>query len=273
MRSGWIWWMALAVAFVVAFGGCEQGAKEKVKDDKPAAEKSDEKKGVADKGEAADKKEAVDEKAAPGDEKPVVVDDAPPVSVKLHPALADVSLATEKAPASFKVRFTTTKGDFVFQATREWSPIGVDRLYNLVRIGFFTDLPIFRVVTRFVAQFGIHGTPSVSAVWSEATIKDDPVTQTNARGTMVFATAGPNTRSSQFFINFADNGRLDGMGFSPLGKVIEGMDVVDTFYAGYGDGPPRGTGPDQGRMGAEGNVYLKGAFTELDYILEAVIIE
>lgn len=186
--------------------------------------------------------------------------------------LKDPSKANEKAPESFKVKFTTTKGDFTLEITRAWSPLGADRFYNLVKAGFFTDIALFRVIDGFMAQFGIHGDPAVSAAWRAAQIKDDPVKQSNGRGYISYAMAGPNTRTTQFFINFADNGNLDGMGFSPFGKVVEGMDVVDGIYKGYGEGAPRGMGPDQGRIQREGNKYLKADFPKLDYIKSASLL-
>jgi peptidyl-prolyl cis-trans isomerase A (cyclophilin A) len=189
-----------------------------------------------------------------------------------NPALLDPTLAKEQAPATFKVKFTTTKGNVVIEVQRDWAPLGVDRFYNLVKIGFFKEIAIFRAIEGFMGQFGIHGDPKISAAWREARIQDDPVKQTNARGTLTFATAGPNTRTTQFFINFADNNRLDQMGFSPFGKIVEGMDVVDAFYKGYGEGAPRGRGPDQGRLQAQGNAYLKSDFPQLDYILSAEVL-
>ena len=135
---------------------------------------------------------------------------------------ADPSKLTEKAPESFKVQFDTTKGKFTVAVTRSLSPNGADRFYNMVRSGYFKDIAFFRVIPGFMAQFGVHGDPAVSAKWREASIADDPVKGSNTRGTITFATAGPDTRTTQLFINFADNTRLDGMGFSPFGKVIEG---------------------------------------------------
>jgi len=180
--------------------------------------------------------------------------------------------AVEKAPATYKARFKTTKGDFVVEVTRDWSPNGADRIYNLVKLGYFTDIAFFRVLDGFVAQGGIHGDPGMSARWRNARFPDDPSAgKTNARGTMVFATAGPNTRTTQFFVNFKDNGMLDSMGFTPFGKVVSGMDVVDGLYKGYGEGAPRGNGPDQGRIQAEGNAYLKKEFPKLDYIKSAAL--
>jgi peptidyl-prolyl cis-trans isomerase A (cyclophilin A) len=189
-----------------------------------------------------------------------------------HPALANPGLATEKAPDKFKARFTTTKGDFTLEVTRDWSPLGADRFYNLVKIGYFTDIAFFRVIDGFMAQFGIHGDPQVSAKWRSANIQDDPVKESNVRGNVTFATAGPNTRSTQFFINFGNNVNLDKMGFSPFAKVVEGMDIVDSIYKGYGEGAPRGRGPDQGRIQGEGNAYLKASFPNLDYIKGVTIV-
>jgi cyclophilin family peptidyl-prolyl cis-trans isomerase len=189
------------------------------------------------------------------------------------PALLDPAKLTEQAPATFKVQFDTTKGKFTVEVTRALAPNGADRFYNLVRSGYFTDIAFFRVVPGFMCQFGIHGDPKVSAKWREATIPDDPVKGSNTRGTVTFATAGPNTRTAQFFINFGNNTSLDGQGFSPFGKVIEGMDVVDKIYGGYGDAPEfGGHGPDQGRIQREGNAYLKKDFPKLDYIKSATVI-
>ena len=180
--------------------------------------------------------------------------------------------AVEKAPATYKARFKTTKGDFVVEVTRDWSPNGADRIYNLVKLGYFTDIAFFRVLDGFVAQGGIHGDPSMSARWRNARFPDDASTgHSNARGTMVFATAGPNTRTTQFFVNFKDNGMLDSMGFTPFGKVVAGMDVVDKLNKEYGEGAPRGAGPDQGRIQSEGNAYLKKDFPRLDYIKTAAL--
>lgn len=169
-------------------------------------------------------------------------------------------------PASFRVRFETSGGPFVVEVTRAWAPHGADRLYNLVRHGFYDGGRFFRVVPGFVVQFGLSGDPVVSAHWRPATIPDDPVTQHNTRGTLTFATAGPNTRTTQLFINYRDNIRLDGMGFAPLGRVVEGMDVVDHIYAGYGERP------DQGQIEAQGNAYLAAQFPRLDSITRATIV-
>ncbi|MCB9729798.1 MAG: peptidylprolyl isomerase [Deltaproteobacteria bacterium] len=186
----------------------------------------------------------------------------------------DPTKATAKAPDTYKVKFETTKGDFTIDVDRSWSPLGADRFYNLVKVGFFDGTAFFRVIKGFMAQIGIHGDPRVAAVWKDARIQDDPGgKQSNARGYVSFATAGPNTRTTQFFINFADNGRLDQMGFTPFGKIdAEGMQVVDALYAGYGEGAPRGRGPDQGRMQSQGNEYLAKDFPMLDYVKTAKVV-
>jgi len=186
-------------------------------------------------------------------------------------AYADPSKLTDKAPDSFRAQFDTTKGKFTVEVTRSLAPNGADRFYNMVKSGFFKDLAFFRVVPGFMCQFGIHGDPAVSAKWREANIADDPVKGSNTRGTITFATAGPNTRTTQLFINFHDNVGLDGQGFSPFGKVVDGMDVVDKINGEYGDGGPWGHGPDQGRIQMEGNAYLKKDFPNLDYIKSATI--
>ncbi len=182
------------------------------------------------------------------------------------PGFADPAKLTEKAPESFRAQFDTTKGKFTVEVTRSLAPNGADRFYNLVKSGYFTDIAFFRVVPNFMVQFGIHGDPAVSAKWREANIPDDPVKGSNARGTITFATAGPNTRTTQLFINFRDNAGLDRQGFSPFGKVIEGMDVVDKINAEYGESP------NQGGIQMQGNAYLKGSFPNLDYIKSAVIV-
>lgn len=179
---------------------------------------------------------------------------------------------TQTAPDTFRVAFSTSAGDFVIEARREWAPIGVDRFYNLVRDGFFDGVRFFRVIEGFMAQFGIAGDPEVASAWRQERLADDPVQASNTRGRVSFATAGPGTRTTQLFINYDDNSRLDGMGFAPIGEVIEGMEVVDSLYAGYGEGAPSGRGPDQGRIQREGNVYLEGDFPELDWIRETRIV-
>ena len=176
------------------------------------------------------------------------------------------SAAPAAAPDSFRVAFETTRGNFAVDVIRAWSPRGADRFHELVSAGCFADIAFIRVLPGFVAQFGMHGDPDVNRRWEAKPILDDPVVQSNERGTIVFATAGPNTRRNQFFINYSDNTRLDGMGFSPFGRVVEGMSVVDSIYSGYGETP------DQARVGAEGNAYLKREFPKLDYIKSARIV-
>lgn len=188
------------------------------------------------------------------------------------PDFTDPSKLTEKAPEKFKVKFDTTKGAFTVEVTRSLAPLGADRFYNMVRSGYFKDIAFFRVIAGFMCQFGIHGDPKVATAWRSARISDDPVKASNTRGAITFAMAGPDTRTTQLFINFGDNARLDGMGFPSFGKVTEGMDVVDKLNSEYGEGAPRGRGPDQGRVQMEGNAYLKKDFPNLDYIKSANIL-
>ena len=193
-------------------------------------------------------------------------------SAQGNAALLKPAGLTEKAPDTFKVNFDTSAGAFVVEVNRAWAPNGADRFYNLVQSGYFKDIALFRVIPGFMCQFGIHGDPAVAAKWRDAKISDDPVKTSNARGAITFATAGPNTRTTQLFINFGNNGGLDGQGFSPFGKVVEGMDVVDKINSEYGEGAPRGNGPHQGRVQGEGNAYLKKEFPNLDYIKSASVL-
>jgi peptidyl-prolyl cis-trans isomerase A (cyclophilin A) len=188
------------------------------------------------------------------------------------PDFTEPSKLKEKAPDSFKVRFDSTKGPFTVEVTRSLAPNGADRFYNLVRSGYFKDIAFFRVIPGFMCQFGIHGDPKIAAAWQGASIPDDPVKGSNTRGTITFATAGPDTRTTQLFINLVDNTRLDTMGFAPFGKVVEGMDVVDKINGEYGEGAPMGRGPNQGRIQSEGNAYLKKDFPNLDYIKSASVV-
>ena len=190
-----------------------------------------------------------------------------------NPALLDPSLATEKAPDIYRVKMETTAGEFIIEVHREWAPLGADRFYNLVKIGYFTDVAFFRVLAGFMAQAGFHGDPAVSQVWLNARIKDDPVTQSNSQGMVTFATGGPNTRSAQIFVNYGDNSYLDASGFAPFGQVVEGFESVQKLYSGYGEGAPNGKGPGQGKVFGRGNEYLKAEFPELDYITKASIVE
>ena len=173
-------------------------------------------------------------------------------------------LANEEAPAEFLVNVVTTKGEFKIRVVREWSPNGADRFYNLVKIGYFEDIAIFRAIAGFMFQFGIHGDPDVSAKWRDATINDDDVEgQSNQEGFITFAKTGaPNSRSVQFFVNLGDNQRLDAMGFTPFGQVVEGMEVVRENNTEYGESDRE----DQPRFQKEGNAFVKEKYPNLDYI-------
>lgn len=185
---------------------------------------------------------------------------------------ANPASLTEKAPTVYKAKFDTSKGVFVIEVHRDWAPNGADRFYSLVKSGYYDNVRFFRVVPDFMVQFGINGDPKLSAPWRAAPLmKDDPVTQSNKRGYVTYATSGPDGRGTQVFINFKDNSGLDARGFAPIGQVISGMNVVDTLYNGYGDSAPRGNGPDQGRLQMEGNAYLAKDFPKLDYIKKATI--
>jgi peptidyl-prolyl cis-trans isomerase A (cyclophilin A) len=186
--------------------------------------------------------------------------------------LKNPSALTEKAPDVYKAQFDTSKGPFVIEVHHEWAPLGADRFYNLVKNGFYDDCRFFRVIDGFMAQIGMNGNPAVQSAWTSARLQDDPVKQSNKKGFVTFAHAGPNSRTTQFFINYADNGpSLDKQGFPPFGQVVSGMDVVEKLYSGYGDGPPRGRGPSQGQITAEGNAYLQKDFPKLDYVKKATI--
>lgn len=182
------------------------------------------------------------------------------------------ALLKDKAPDQYQVKFTTTRGDFTVTVTRAWAPVGADRFYNLVKHHFYDNASFFRVLPGFVVQFGISAYPAVSAAWRKTEIKDDPVTQSNQRGYIVFATAGKDTRTTQVFINLVDNKRLDSMGFAPFGQVTEGMNVVEMMYEGYGEGAPQGAGPDQSQIEAQGKPYLDKGWPKLDYIKTATLL-
>ncbi len=187
--------------------------------------------------------------------------------------LSDPATLNEKAPDVYKAKFDTSKGPFVIEVQRDWAPNGADRFYNLVKNGYYDTARFFRVIEGFMVQFGINGDPNLSRVWRNANIKDDPVKQSNKPGMVTFATAGPNTRTTQVFINFGNNAGLDGQGFSPFGQVVSGMEVVNSLYSGYGEGAPHGKGPDQGGIQQYGNAYLQKSFPKLDYIEKATIVE
>jgi peptidyl-prolyl cis-trans isomerase A (cyclophilin A) len=178
----------------------------------------------------------------------------------------------ETAPDLFKINLDTSKGAVVIEMHRDWAPIGVDHLYSLVKLGFYDGNYFFRYVRRFIVQFGINGDPKINNHWRDINLFDDPVKQSNVRGTLTYATSGPRTRSTQLFINLNNNKDLDKKGFSPLGKVVSGMDVVERFYSSYGDMPDQGgQGPDPGKIEAQGNEYLTSHFPRLDFIKKATI--
>ncbi len=190
-------------------------------------------------------------------------------------ALLDPSAAVwqESAPDTFMVTIETTKGTFATQVVREWAPIGADRFYNLVRHGFYDDSRFYRVVSGFIVQFGLPGNPEVTPHWLDATMVDDPVEASNVRGTIAYAMTGPDTRTTQVYISLVDNTRLDEQGFAPFGRIVEGMDVVDQLYGGYGEnaggGLRRG---DQSKIYAEGNAHLDRDFPELDRLINATVV-
>jgi len=178
----------------------------------------------------------------------------------------------ETAPDTFQARFETSKGDFTVEVTRAFAPHGADRFYNLVKNGYFDEVRFFRVISGFMVQFGIHGDPAVNSLWQGARIKDDPVRQNNSRGMVTFATSGPNSRTTQVFINFGNNSFLDPQGFAPFGRILSGIEVVDSLHPGYGEGAPRGKGPDQQLIQSRGNAYLQQGFPKLDFVKRAVIV-
>jgi peptidyl-prolyl cis-trans isomerase A (cyclophilin A) len=190
-------------------------------------------------------------------------------------ALKNPAALKEMAPAMYKVSFDTSAGTFELEVHRDWAPNGADRFYNLAKNGFFDNVRFFRVIPGFMVQFGISGDPAVNAVLRNARIPRDPVKESNKRGYITFAMqggpSGPDTRTTQVFINFGNNASLDGAGFAPFGMVSKGMDVVDKIYSGYGEGAPSGNGPAQERLQAEGNAYLTKDFPKMDYIKKATI--
>ena len=199
------------------------------------------------------------------------------------PAAPAAARPMPQAPDSFLVDFETTKGRFTVKAVRAWSPLGVDRFHELVTAGFFEGARFYRVVPGFVAQFGIRGDTAADAAWmaSDRRLPDEPQQVPNTRGRLTYARGGPRTRTTQLFINLGDNSRLDALGplgedgeplgFPPIGEVVEGMEVADSLYGGYGEGAPRGPGPDQVRLRQEGNAYLDREFPLLDRIVKATV--
>ena len=193
----------------------------------------------------------------------------------LNPILYYPDRLVERAPETFRVRFETTKGEFIVKVNRFWAPNGADRFYNLVKYGYYNGVYFYRVMAGFMAQFGMHGEPQVQVRWERAKIDDDPVVVSNTRGTLTYAkTNQRNSRTTQLFINYRDNSRLDADGFAPVGRVIEGMEVVDQLHAGYGDIANRGgNGPDTRNMNFEGNKYLEENFPDMDHIVSATLVE
>jgi peptidyl-prolyl cis-trans isomerase A (cyclophilin A) len=202
--------------------------------------------------------------AAPTPPRPPVVPEASGPGVLLDP-----SLATARAPDVYRVRFRTTQGDFVVVVHRSWAPHGADRFYNLVDAGFYNGTRFFRAIAGFMVQWGISGDPAVSAAWHEARVVDDPHVHSNTRATISFAKTGaPDSATTQVFVSYGDNSRLDAMRFTPFGEIVEGMGALDALYPGYGEGEPGGKGPSQGRMEKEGDAYLDG-FPLLDRVIDA----
>jgi peptidyl-prolyl cis-trans isomerase A (cyclophilin A) len=190
------------------------------------------------------------------------------LALALLPALQDA-----KAPAEFKIKLETTRGDIVIKVTRDWAPRGADRLHALVKAGYYDECRFYRVLPKYIAQFGINGTPATSAKWKEQPIDDDPAKEKNTRGRVTFGKSGPNTRTTNLFINLKDNSGLDGQGFAPVGEVLEGLDVADQLYSGYGDGAPKGRGPNQSKIYEEGNAWLQKEYKDLDFIRKATVAD
>ena len=182
--------------------------------------------------------------------------------------MADEAAAAEQAPETYKVLFETSKGNFTVEVHREWAPNGADRFHKLVESGFYDDCRFFRVLPGFMVQWGINGDPEVQKNWVEAKIKDEPVIKSNTRGFITYAKSPQrNSRTSQVFINFGDNSRLDEDGFAPFGQVVDGMDVVDAINAQYGEDP------NQELLQKSGNAYLNKKFPKLDFIKKASIVK
>ncbi|MCP5110499.1 MAG: peptidylprolyl isomerase [bacterium] len=177
----------------------------------------------------------------------------------------------EEAPEVYMVKLDTSKGVVRIQVTRSWAPRGADRFYNLVKNGFYDEARFFRVVSDFIVQFGMHADPAVSKLWENQQFRDDPVTRTNRKGAITFATSGANTRTTQVFVNLKANAFLDSQGFAPFGRVVEGMDLIESLFSGYGDAAPRA--PEQSMIRARGNKYLNSKFPKLDFIKSAAIEE
>ena len=253
-------WFIGAIAMGTLFFGCK--AKEQTAEAPPPEQP---------KAEAPAQPKA--ETPAPAPAQPEATASAPSAAPRqgYDRALLRAALLKEKAPDTFRAKFTTTRGDFIVTVNRAWAPIGADRFYNLVKHHFYDNASFFRVVPGFIVQFGISAYPPVAAAWDQANIQDEPVTQSNKRGYLTYAkTSMPNTRSTQIFINLKDNAGLDRQGFSPFGYVdAQGMKVVDMFYDQYGDSTP----PDyQDLIGKQGKAYLDKNWPKLDSIKTATLM-
>jgi cyclophilin family peptidyl-prolyl cis-trans isomerase len=189
------------------------------------------------------------------------------------PSLKDPATLIEDAPAKYKVRFDTSQGEFVVEVERDWAPRAAVRFYNLVKNGYYDDCRFFRALPGFIVQFGVNGDPALNQIWRGARIIDDTRKQTNERTYVSFAAGGPNTRTTQIFINLKDNAPLDQAGIVPFGRVTSGMNVLEDLYTGYGDGPPNGKGPEQAKIQLEGNAYLAKSYPKLDYIKTATLVD
>jgi peptidyl-prolyl cis-trans isomerase A (cyclophilin A) len=181
-------------------------------------------------------------------------------------AAQSASTPAPAVPDVYRVKFETTKGDFTVEVTKAWAPLGAARFHQLVSQKFYDNARFFRVISGFMVQFGLPADPAVASLWRNRNLRDDRVVHSNTRGMITYAMAGPNTRTTQVFINFGNNAGLDSQGFAPFGKVVAGMDVVDSLYSGYGENP------DQGQIQAQGNAYLQAQFPKLDYIKTARIV-
>src|SRR6266566_4735598 len=252
-------WFVTAVAMGTLFFGCK--AKEQTAEAPPPEQP---------KAEATAAPKAETPAAAAAQQEATASALAPAPRAGYDRALLRSALLKDKAPETFQVRFTTTRGDFVVTVNRGWAPIGADRFYNLVKHHFYDNASFFRVVPAFIVQFGISAYPPVSAAWEKADIQDEPVTQSNKRGYVTYAkTSMPNTRSTQIFINLADNAGLDRQGFSPFGVVdAQGMKVVDMLYDQYASN----SGPDQDQISKLGKPYLDKGWPKLDSIKTATLI-
>jgi len=197
-----------------------------------------------------------------------------PVREERHPGLTSPALVKETAPSVFAVQFESTKGTFLVECDREWAPNGVDRFYNLVKIGYLNDIAFYRALESYIVQFGTHSDPEVTQAWSVAYIGDDPVVMPNQRGYLTFAQDAPNTRTTQLFFNLTDNSEeLDPYGLAPICTVTEGTEILDLIYTGYGEMHPEGEGPRPNLLQKLGNKYLKREFPEMDYILRTFLVE